>query len=209
MTASYTYQYATSLTNLPQDILDQAAEEGLDLSYNPNLTHRVAIQFDGAPGKANPNRDWVPATGATDGIFTMDIAATANCNRCHDPLAIHGGGRSEVKYCVTCHNPGSVDPESTNTVDMKVMIHKIHMGANLPSVQEGNPYYIVGFRGSVHDYSNLHYPQDIRNCVNCHAGSATGADLKYPDGLGLRCHPDLAGRQLGQLPQPGRLWQLS
>jgi OmcA/MtrC family decaheme c-type cytochrome len=62
------------------------------------------------------------------------------------------------------------------------MIHKIHMGANLPSVQEGQPYYIVGFRGSVHDYSNLHYPQDIRNCVNCHAGSATGADLMYPDG---------------------------
>ncbi len=102
---SYTYQYDTSLSNLPQDILDQAAEEGLDLSYNPNLTHRVAIQFDDAPGKANPNRDWVPATGATDGIFTMDIAATATCNRCHDPLAIHGGGRIEV--------PSTASPATT------------------------------------------------------------------------------------------------
>jgi OmcA/MtrC family decaheme c-type cytochrome len=27
----------------------------------------------------------------------------------------------------------------------------------------------------VHDYSKVHYPQDIRNCVNCHAGSQTGA----------------------------------
>lgn len=179
---TYTYQYETSLTDLPQDILDQAAVEGLDLSYNPNLTHRVAIQFDNAPGKANPNYDWVPATGATDGIFTMDIAATANCNRCHDPLALHGGGRIEVEYCVTCHNPGSVDPDSTNTVDMKVMIHKIHMGANLPSVQAGEPYVIYGFRNSLHDYSHVHYPQDVRNCVNCHAGSATGADLVYPDG---------------------------
>ena len=179
---TYTYQYATSLSDLPQDILDQAAVEGLDLSFDPNLTHRVVIQFDGAPGKANPNYDWVPATGATDGLMSMDIAATANCNRCHDPLALHGGGRQQVKYCVTCHNPGSVDPESTNTVDMKVMIHKIHMGANLPSVQEGQPYYIVGFRGSVHDYSDVHFPQDIRNCENCHAGSATGSDLTYPDG---------------------------
>jgi OmcA/MtrC family decaheme c-type cytochrome len=119
------------------------------------------MQFDnnGAGGWANPIRDWVPATGATaPNVFSMDIAATANCNRCHDPLAVHGSGRREVQYCVTCHNPGTVDPESTNTVDMKVMIHKIHMGANLPSVQEGQPYYIVGFRGSVNDYSNLHYP---------------------------------------------------
>jgi len=184
---SYSYQYATSLDNLPQDTLDQAALEGLDLSFDPNLTHRVAIQFDNNKnrsegGWANPTFDWEPATGATSGIFTMDIAATTNCNRCHDSLAIHGDTRREVKYCVTCHNPGTTDPDSTNTVDMKVMIHKIHMGANLPSVQDGEPYLIVGFRGSVHDYSDVHYPQDIRNCENCHAGSATGTDLKYPNG---------------------------
>lgn len=175
----YRYRYATSLTNLPADILAQAQAQGLDLSYNPNLTHRVAIQFDNAPGKANPNYDWVPATGATDNIFTMDIAATANCNRCHDPLAVHGGGRQEIKYCVNCHNAGSVDPNSTNTVDMKVMIHKIHRGANLPSVEAGEPYIIYGFRDSINDYSHVNFPQDIRNCVNCHAGSATGAGLEH------------------------------
>tara|TARA_R110001599_G_scaffold145321_2_gene327728 strand:+ start:22330 stop:24645 length:2316 start_codon:yes stop_codon:yes gene_type:complete len=179
---TYTYQFVTSLTDLPQNVLDQADAEGLDLSYEPDLTHRVVIQFDGSQGWANPNYDWVPATGATDGIFTRDIAATANCNRCHDPLALHGGNRREVKYCDVCHNPGSTDPNSGNTVDLKVMAHKIHMGANLPSVQAGEPYYIIGFRNSVNDYSDVHFPQDIRNCVNCHAGSATGEDLTFPDG---------------------------
>ncbi|MCB1848703.1 MAG: hypothetical protein KDI04_15390, partial [Halieaceae bacterium] len=82
----------------------------------------------------------------------------------------------------TCHNPGSTDANSGNTVDMKVMVHKIHMGANLPSVQEGQPYIIWGFRDSEHDYSHVLYPQDVRNCVNCHAGSATGADPVYPEG---------------------------
>jgi OmcA/MtrC family decaheme c-type cytochrome len=91
-------------------------------------------------------------------------------------LGIHGGNRREVEYCVTCHNPGSTDPESTNTVDMKVMIHKIHAGKNLPSVQEGGRYVIWGYRNSEHDYSELGYPQDIRNCVNCHVGSATVGD---------------------------------
>lgn len=183
----YSYRFGTDLTNLPEDVVAQAATEGLNLAYQPELTHRVSMQFDNneAGGWANPIYDWVPATGATDNVFTMDIAATANCNRCHDPIGAHGGGfgpRREVGYCVTCHNPGTTDPDSTNTVDMKVMIHKIHMGANLPSVQAGGEYMIYGFRGSVHDYSGLVYPQDIRNCVNCHAGSATGENLTFPEG---------------------------
>jgi OmcA/MtrC family decaheme c-type cytochrome len=173
---TYTYSFALSLTDLPEDVLAQAEVEGLDLSYEPDRTHRVSMQFDGNDNTtANPFYDWVPSTGATSGIFNMDIAATANCNNCHDPLQIHGSNRREVQYCVACHNAGSTDPDSTNTVDLKVMIHKIHAGANLPSVQAGGRYVIYGFRNSEHDYSMLHYPQDIRNCVNCHAGSATGA----------------------------------
>ncbi|TGD74179.1 OmcA/MtrC family decaheme c-type cytochrome [Mangrovimicrobium sediminis] len=176
---TYTYTFAQSVSDLPAEILAQAETEGLDLSFDPALTHRVAIQFDGNPfTTANPHRDWVPASGATSGIFSMDIAATANCNRCHDPLGIHGGNRREIQYCVTCHNPGSTDANSGNTVDLKVMIHKIHRGASLPSVQAGGEYVIWGFRDSAHDYSNLHYPQDIRNCVNCHAGTQTGAGLE-------------------------------
>ena len=173
---SYVYTLDTSLTELPQDILDQAATENLDLGFEPDRTHRVAMQFGGSQGSANPYYDWIPQSGETSGIPTMNIAATQNCNSCHDPLAIHGGGRREIEYCVTCHNPGSTDANSTNTVDFKVMIHKIHRGANLPSVQDGGEYAIYGFRNTKHDYSELHLPQDIRNCVNCHAGSSTGAD---------------------------------
>jgi len=179
---TYSYHLVLSLSDLygvdSEDVLAQAEGEGLDLDFDPDLPHRVAMQFGGAPGTANPFYDWVPATGATTGFFTMDIAATANCNRCHDPLMLHGNGRREIQYCVTCHNPGSTDSDSGNTVDMKVMIHKIHAGRTLPSVtepQNGN-YTIWGHRGSEHDYTHLGYPQDIRNCVNCHAGSNTIGD---------------------------------
>jgi OmcA/MtrC family decaheme c-type cytochrome len=156
---SYRYRFALNITDVPDDpvgLLALAASEGLNLDYDPSLTHRVAMQYDGAPGKANPFYDWVPATGATDGIFHMQIAATDNCNRCHDPLALHGGGRIEVEYCVTCHNPGSADADSTNSVDMKVLIHKLHRGASLPSVEDGGQYVIYGFNNGEHDYSKLH-----------------------------------------------------
>lgn len=170
---TYTYRYITNVTALDPAILAQAATEGLDLDYLPELTHRVAIQFGGGPNPANPWYDFIPATGATDGIFHMQIAVTTNCNRCHDELAMHGGGRVKVEYCVTCHNAGSTDANSTNTVDFKVMIHKLHRGANLPSVEAGGEYVIYGFRDSAHDYSHTELPQDIRNCQNCHVGTGT------------------------------------
>jgi OmcA/MtrC family decaheme c-type cytochrome len=62
------------------------------------------------------------------------------------------------------------DPESGNSIDMKQMIHKIHRGENLPSVEDGDNYFIVGYRDSVHDYSDVRFPQAMENCTTCHVG---------------------------------------
>ncbi len=172
---TYTYTFVTDVT---------AVTEPMAVSYEPDLTHRISIQFSGGPAVLNPSFDWVPSSGATSGIETRDIVAIESCNTCHDPLALHGGGRLDIKYCVTCHNPGTTEPNSLNTVDFSVMIHKIHRGASLPSVEAGGEYVIYGFRDSKHDYSHVHFPQDIRNCTNCHAGSGTGSagDILTADG---------------------------
>ena len=92
------------------------------------------------------------------------------CNQCHNPLEAHGEVRQDAKLCVLCHSPQTSDPDTGNTVDMRVMIHKIHRGPNLPSVQAGTPYVIIGFNQTVVDFSHTTYPQDIRNCQNCHEG---------------------------------------
>jgi hypothetical protein len=108
---------------------------------------------------------------------THDVIATANCNRCHDPLAAHGGSRRLVPLCVMCHNPGgdgvqTVDPDTGNSIDFRQMIHKIHMGSSLPSVQAGKPYQIIGFNQSVNDYSTVVFPANIENCQMCHQPGA-------------------------------------
>jgi len=113
------------------------------------------------------------------------ITTTPQCNNCHDPLAIHGGSRRDVDLCIMCHTDEVIDPDTGNTVDMKVMIHKIHRGASLPSVEDGTPYQIIGYRQSVHDYSTVHFPMDIRNCESCHVGDAIPP---YPN--------DAAGKKL-------------
>jgi OmcA/MtrC family decaheme c-type cytochrome len=79
-----------------------------------------------------------------------------------------------MEMCVLCHTPQTVDPDTGNSVDMPVMIHKIHMGAELPSVVKGGKYQIIGFGQGVNDYSHIEIPTDKRNCTVCHEQN-TGA----------------------------------
>jgi OmcA/MtrC family decaheme c-type cytochrome len=126
---------------------------------------------------ANVEHDFRPDGGPVEDVW--EATYTETCNTCHDPLALHGGSRRDVKLCATCHNPQSVDPDTGNSVDLKVMIHKIHMGENLPSVEAGIPYQIIGFRQSVHDYSEVVFPQDTRNCTSCHPEASPQSHIWY------------------------------
>ena len=150
------YKFATAL---PED-------------YDLSATHAVGGQFrrsslwDGKVYVANAVHEFRPDGAAV--VHTREIVSTASCNDCHTRLSFHGDVRRDVRLCILCHNPGSTDANTGNTVDMAVMIHKIHLGKDLPSVQAGEPYQLVGFRDAVHDYSTVAYPQDIRNCTSCH-----------------------------------------
>lgn len=102
-----------------------------------------------------------------------DIATTAGCNTCHTRIEAHGGSRREVGLCIMCHtDTNDIDPDTGNTFDFKVMVHNIHRGAELPSVLDGGSYRIIGFAGSVHDYSDVEFPTAITNCDTCHTGTA-------------------------------------
>jgi OmcA/MtrC family decaheme c-type cytochrome len=116
-----------------------------------------------------------------------EVVRTETCNKCHDPLAAHGGSRRDVALCVLCHNPGgggtqTIDPDTGNSIDLKVMIHKIHMGSSLPSVIAGHPYQIIGFQQSVNDWSTVVFPPDPRNCQMCHEIGAPPQGGTWPPG---------------------------
>src|SRR5260370_6365513 len=99
---------------------------------------------------------------------TRDVVHTTGCNTCHDQLSAHGGSRRGVEMCMLCHTPQTVDPDTGNTIDRKVMVHKIHMGSSLPSVQAGKPYQIIGFNQTVVDWSTVGFPADVRPCGTVH-----------------------------------------
>ena len=146
--------------------------------YSATLTHRVGFEIRNLVQANNASYTFQPSTGDTTGIFSREIVDTATCDTCHTSLTAHGGARVETQYCVMCHTPGTIDPNSDNTLDFKVMVHKIHTGKTLPSIQTvsgpnttptlGLGYWIVGYRDSLSNFNTVLYPQDTRNCVTCH-----------------------------------------
>jgi OmcA/MtrC family decaheme c-type cytochrome len=158
----------------------RAAVSEASASFDRHATHSIGMwaardlgEFD-LDSIANQDSDvytWVPDGSPV--TVTRDVIRTQSCNKCHDPLQAHDE-RRKIELCVMCHTPQSSDPDTGNTIDMKVMIHKIHMGSQLPSVAAGTPYEFVGYQGAVSDFSSVVFPADPRNCTFCHEQN-TGA----------------------------------
>lgn len=107
---------------------------------------------------------------------TRDVIRTQSCDKCHDQLSFHGGSRRGMQLCILCHTPQTSDPNTGNTVDLPVMIHKIHMGKGLTK-----PYTIVGFGNAVSDWSGVTFPAnpgDPRQCQVCHEQTTGAAQAK-------------------------------
>jgi len=170
----YTYTFSTDITD---------PEKTGGVVFEPNSTHRIAIQLSyrnraGETIRVNPYFDVTFNGGGnsvqvTDPNKTRMMSDVKLCNGCHEKLALHGGGRVDVQYCVLCHSTATTDANSGNVLAMSTMTHKIHAGRLLYSQlgAGGERYVIWGFRDSEHDYSEVGFPQDLRNCSICHSSS--------------------------------------
>lgn len=185
-------------------------------AFDPTLTHRIGAygsrnltEFDLGTDRDSDVLTWLPGGGPV--TTTRDVIRTASCNKCHDSLVFHGGTRQGVDLCIMCHTPQTTDPDTGNTVDFPVMMHKIHMGSSLPSVQAGTPYQIIGNGQSVSDWSTVVFPSDARRCTTCHEATAkTGAVqaaafMKNPNRQACgACHDNVnfaSGKNHVDLPQ--------
>jgi OmcA/MtrC family decaheme c-type cytochrome len=130
--------------------------------YVPTLRHRLLLMVYGdivAQAK-DVTYDFVPDQLPGPFVFdtSRDIVTTEACNGCHGRLgsplgtaSFHGGSRYLTKACATCH---------TSTLGggpfwFPVLVHKIHSAKMVEDV----------------DFTDVTYPQDLRNCAKCHAGT--------------------------------------
>lgn len=186
--------------------------------WDPTAVHaigiyanRVLTDFDLGTYLADDVYYFTPSDGKP-AANPRDVIRTSSCQKCHGPnMAFHGEtGRTSLSMCVLCHQPQSTDPDTGNTVDLKVMVHKIHMGSSLPSVVAGGKYQIIGFGNSVNDWSTVVFPADVRRCEVCHEQGTGAANAKAyytrPSQAACgSCHDDVnfaTGQGHVNLPQP-------
>lgn len=165
----YTYRFGTKLPAT----YDKSATHTIGFYANRNLT-----EFELSTALSDTVYHFVPDNSAKPA--PRDVIKTSSCQRCHvDTFAFHGAtGRTSMEMCVLCHTPQTTDPDTGNTVDLVPMVHKIHMGPNLPSVKAGGTYQIIGFGQTVYDYSTVGFPTDNRNCTVCHEQGKGAAQEK-------------------------------
>lgn len=152
----------------------------LDGTYTVGIEIRKDYTINGVvyrdPG--NATRDFL--FGGAQTIQAREVVTLANCNQCHGELRGHGNNRNNLTNCLLCHTAGAEDRNVSTvaggtpgeSIDFRVMIHKIHAGKNLPSVNgvttnlDGSrkydapvkPYQLVGFNNEVVDYSHVAFP---------------------------------------------------
>jgi OmcA/MtrC family decaheme c-type cytochrome len=137
--------------------------------------------------------NFVPTGGAAAELD--QVVTDQTCNRCHGVVQAHGTRRG-VPFCITCHSPQTNDPETARSVDFKVMIHKIHYGSGLPSVRQGDPYFIVGNSQSIHDWSDAAFPwhdHGVQHCTVCHTGGEDSGNWRTKPTLATctSCHDNV------------------
>ncbi len=87
----------------------------------------------------------------------------------------------------------TTDPTPNQTIAFKVMIHDIHYARKREGYAEKNNLVlpgklaIIGFNNSVNDFSEVLFPQDVRNCTKCHADSGASCSASAPCGIGQEC----------------------
>ena len=119
-----------------QALLGGTYTVGLSISWDYTVEGRTFTQV----GEAT--RDFLVGLTESNTIEPREITKLDNCNQCHVELRAHAGRYRDLTMCLMCHTVGAEDGNDPSiaggtpgvSIDSRVLFHKIHNAAHLPSV---------------------------------------------------------------------------
>ena len=109
--------------------------------------------------------------------------ATATWETCQDTDSTVG-----PDHCVV-----TKDPTPNTVIDFRSFIHKMHFARLLGGYNESTDlvfpgkFGIVGGSNKWDGFSEILFPQDVRNCTKCHADTGATCSTSAPCGIGQEC----------------------
>ena len=172
-TDTYSYTFGDNVLRVSDGYVDNVVYRVTvqASSFDVTLfTSNPVLQTNDRRAVANAFRDQVGSIAGAAVTFpvpaeypTKNDVTTAACNQCHDPIGFHSQStRRETTYCVVCHNRrsetvGNPAGGGFDNVNLINFVHGIHSEKNV--------------RGAFGDFTEITYPQDVRNCTTCHQGT--------------------------------------
>ncbi len=153
----------TRVTRVLVRVMPNISQQRSPVTWEYDMGHTDSL----ARG-ANAYQDITGAIAApaaiAPGTYVKDVVRTANCLECHDKFggetSFHAGeGRITTTACVICHN------QNRGNAELDFFVHSIHSAK-------------IFATSHTYDFSEVTYPQDLRNCTKCHKGGADSDNWK-------------------------------
>jgi OmcA/MtrC family decaheme c-type cytochrome len=116
-----------------------------------------------------------------------------NCTLPTDCPGYHGGTPGlSWETCTAGKCTITQDPTPNQTVQFGPLMHMLHFARLLDGYAERANLVtpglqVVGFNNTVNNFSEVLFPQDIRNCTKCHGDTNAACSSSAPCGYGQTC----------------------
>jgi OmcA/MtrC family decaheme c-type cytochrome len=124
-----------AVTPLPDDgtLAGSALPDG---TYTIVMSASKNYFIDGTAVKDSSNPTVDVLFGAAAALAPRAVVNSDTCNTCHSSIRGHGGRYRGPEVCITCHTSGSREKATfgNQSIDFRVLVHKLHSGIHLPSV---------------------------------------------------------------------------
>jgi OmcA/MtrC family decaheme c-type cytochrome len=152
------------------------------IGFDPSATHSIGAYawrdltaFNLGTNNSSDAYTFVPNGSAV--TVVRDVIRSASCNQCHTTVSYHDGKRQGMALCVLCHTPQNQDLNTGETLDLRSLIHKIHAGTDIDSVQAGGTWVIsTNDFTSSQDFSVFEPVAVTKDCQFCHQSGPAQAD---------------------------------